>query len=48
MLFDFKFEVDAVKVLMGEPWTFDRHLVVLERYDGSMPIQNLQFKTTSF
>ena len=29
VLFDFEFEVDAVKVLMGEPWTFDRHLVVL-------------------
>ena len=41
VLFDFEFEVDAVKVLMGEPWTFDRHLVVSERYDGSTPIQNL-------
>ena len=48
VLLDFEFEVDAVKVLMGEPWTFDRHLVVLERYDGSTPIQNLQFKSTSF
>ena len=47
VLFDFEFEVDAVKVLMGELWTFDRHLVVLERYDGSTPIQNLQFKSTS-
>lgn len=43
-----EFEVDTEKVLMGEPWTFDRHLVVLERYDGSTPIQNLQFRTTSF
>ena len=48
VLLDFEFEVDAVKVLMGEPWTFDRHLVVSERYDGSTPIQNLQFKSTSF
>ena len=48
VLFDFEFEVDAVKVLMGELWTFDRHLVVLERYDGFTPIQNLQFKSTSF
>ena len=48
VLFDFEFEVDAVKVLMGEPWTFDRQLVVLERYDGSTPILNLQFKSTSF
>ena len=48
VLFDFEFEVDAVKVLMEEPWTFDRQLVVLERYDGSTPILNLQFKSTSF
>ena len=48
VLFDFEFKVDAIKVLMGESWTFDRHLVVLERYDGSTPIQNLQFKSTSF
>ena len=48
VLFDFEFKVDAIKVLMGESWTFDRHLAVLERYDGSTPIQNLQFKSTSF
>nr|XP_023889748.1 uncharacterized protein LOC112001798 [Quercus suber] len=48
VLLDFELEEDVVKVLMGEPWTFDRHLVVLERYDGSTPIQNLQFKSTSF
>ena len=40
--------MDAIKVLMGEPWTFDRHLVFLERYDSSTQIQNLQFKTTSY
>lgn len=27
---------------------FDRHLVVMERYDGSNPVQNFQFNTTSF
>ena len=48
VLFDFEFEVDAVKVLIGELWTFDKQLVVLERYDGSTPILNLQFKSTSF
>ena len=29
ILFDFELEVDAVKVMMGEPWAFDRHLVVV-------------------
>ncbi|XP_030922912.1 uncharacterized protein At4g02000-like [Quercus lobata] len=48
ILFYFELEVDAVKVLMGEPWAFDRHLVVMERYDSSVPIQDLKFSSTSF
>lgn len=48
ILFYFELEVDAVKVLMGEPWAFDRHLVVMERYDSSVPIQDLKFNSTSF
>ena len=48
VLMEFKMEVDTDKVLMGEPWSFDRHLVVFERYDGSVPIQELKFCTTSF
>ena len=30
LLFVFEGEVDAEKVLLGEPWSYDRHLVVLE------------------
>lgn len=48
VLFEFEQEVDMEKVLLGEPWSFDRHLVVLERYVGSASVQNLKFKTTSF
>ena len=48
VLFDFELEVDVEKVLMGEPWTFNRHLVVLERYYGSTLVQKLHFRTTSF
>ena len=48
VLFDFELEVDVEKVLMGEPWTFNRHLVVLEHYYGSTSVQKLHFKTTSF
>ncbi|XP_030964038.1 uncharacterized protein LOC115985211 [Quercus lobata] len=47
-LFDFELEVDAAKVMMGEPWAFNRHLVVMERYDGSTPIRDLKFSTMSF
>ena len=28
LLFDFDLEVDAKKVLFGEPWSYDRHLVI--------------------
>ena len=48
VLFDFELEVDIEKVLMGEPWTFNRHLVVLECYDGSTLVRKLHFRTTSF
>ncbi|XP_075654859.1 uncharacterized protein LOC142625033 [Castanea sativa] len=41
VLFDFELEADVEKVLLGEPWSYDRHLVVLERYDGS----TLNFET---
>ena len=32
LLFTFDQEIDAVKVLLGEPWSYDQHLVVLQRF----------------
>lgn len=48
LLISFELEVDAEKVLQGEPWAFDRHLVALQRYDGSCPVQELRFDRTFF
>lgn len=48
VLIAFELEVDVEKVLKGEPWTYDRHLVVLRRYEGSIQVSNLRFNTTSF
>lgn len=31
-----------------EPWTYDRHLVALERYDGRKPVNELSFCSTAF
>lgn len=43
LLFVFELESDMIKVLMGEPWSFDRHLVVLKRYDGITPMEEVDF-----
>ncbi|XP_075650223.1 uncharacterized protein LOC142620798 [Castanea sativa] len=48
LLFAFELEVDVEKVLLGEPWSFDWHLVVLQRFDGSKSLKDLDFKLCSF
>ncbi|KAL0013375.1 hypothetical protein SO802_000444 [Lithocarpus litseifolius] len=39
---------DVDKVLMREPWTFDRHLVVLEKLNSVEAFKELSFNQTSF
>ena len=48
MVFTFEVEEDVEKVFMGEPWSFDRHLVVFTRYDGLGSVQELLFDKVSF
>ena len=45
-MFDKKMEVD--KVLQSEPWTFDKHLVVMEIYDTNSSVDELKLDRTSF
>ena len=47
-LFMFDLETDAEKVLLGEPWSYDRHLIVLQRYDGSKPVKEIEFRHCKF
>ena len=42
-VFDNREEVD--KILSRAPWRFDKHLVVLQRYDREVPIRALKFDT---
>ena len=44
-MFDNKLEAD--KVLQSEPWTFDKHLVVMESYDANSSIDELKLGRTS-
>ena len=44
-MFDNKEEVD--KVIQSEPWSFDKHLMVLERYDKNNSVEELQFTRTT-
>lgn len=48
LLFAFDLEVDAEKVILGEPWAYDRHLVVIQRFDGSKWVKELEFKFCKF
>lgn len=48
LLFAFELSADIEKVLMGESWSFDRHLVVFQRYDISTPLEELKFDKVSF
>ena len=36
------------KVLQGEPWTYDKHLVALEWYNDQKSVNELSFYNTTF
>ena len=48
LLFVFKLETDAERVLAIELWSFDKHLVLFQRYDFSISTKNLRFTTMKF
>lgn len=48
VVFAFYLEAEVEKVLMGEPWSFDRHLMVFQQYNGSNLVQELNFERVFF
>lgn len=48
VLFVFPEASDIDRVLLGEPWTFDRHLMALKRMDMNEDTRELDFSTTRF
>jgi len=48
VLFVFPKASDIDRVLLGEPWMFDKHLVALKRMDMNEDIRELDFSMTRF
>ena len=48
VLFVFSNPGVITRIIQSEPWCFDKHLVVLEKYDNDVPFQELQFLRASF
>lgn len=47
-LFEFEDEVDMRRVLDGRPWSFDRQILVLNEFDGSIPPSQMKFTHSPF
>ena len=48
VLFSFDSSEDVDRILSGEPWSFDKSLVVLQRYNKLTPLKDLDFDKVSF
>ena len=46
ILFIFDNMEDVDRILEGEPWTFDKHLVVMNRYENESSLQDIKFEKT--
>ena len=48
MLFSFDSEIEVDTILANAPWSFDKHLMILQKYDGVSKIEDLDFNSTPF
>ena len=48
LLFIFDNKPDVERILQNEPWSFDKHLMVLQCYNKDTPVDDLTFNRTSF
>ena len=48
VLITFESKVEVDNILSNEPWSFDKHLMVLQRYDGVSEVHELDFTLTPF
>ncbi|KAL5806377.1 hypothetical protein ACOSQ4_029110 [Xanthoceras sorbifolium] len=47
-VFRFKCQWDRKRVLEGGPWSFDKHLLILQEVDGTSRVSNIEFRYVSF
>ena len=46
ILFTFDNKEDVDRILEGKPWSFDKHLVVMSRYENESSLEDIQFEKT--
>ena len=48
LLFTFDNQREVDRILSSEPWSFDKHLVVMQQYDKETPVSEVKFDRASF
>ena len=48
MLFSFDTKEEVDRILNSEPWSFNKHLVVMQRYDYDLPLEDIKLERTNF
>ena len=48
LLFIFDNKADVDRVLQNEPWSFDKHVVILQFYNKTLPLRDLVFRESLF
>ena len=48
VLFVFDNLADVVKILNSQPWSFDKHLIIMQRYTNDVPVNELAFNKVPF
>ena len=47
-LFSFGTKEEVDRILSSEPWSFAKHLVVMQRYDHDLLLEDIKFERTTF
>lgn len=48
VLFTFDNKNDIERIIANEPWSFDKHLIVMQRYEKETPVGEVKFDRASF